>query len=204
MPQAIVKSFASKSGKSPKEVEKAISIAKKEAQDMGKSESKNEKDYWQFVIGVTKRILGLDESSETHGAIIAEAFAASGISSYTEFEKAWKKGLSEEVTVSSDYPELPMDQDKEHIPYIAAIEPERQEECTYDMEGLRSGRITEDSSFIYGGKKVTPKSIRQAAINKMPPISKSEIDELKRTNHAVIMYTNGMVVVDGFKKFKLS
>lgn len=138
MPQAVVKSFANKSGKSKAEVEKAINTAKKEAKDMGKSESKNENDYWQFVIGVAKKILGIDESMETHGAILAEAFALSGHTSYTEFENEWKKELSEEVTVSTDFPDLPQfpanwlpkddETNRQQIPYTVLLKPERQEE----------------------------------------------------------------------------
>lgn len=107
MPQAIVDSFAKKSGKSKAEVEKAISIAKKEAKDMGKSESKNSDDYWEFVIGVAKKIIGIKESIEAHAQILAEAFTLSKYSSYNEFKANFYKQLSEEVATSLDYPDLP-------------------------------------------------------------------------------------------------
>jgi hypothetical protein len=70
------------------------------------------------------------------------------------------------------------------------------------MGGPGSGRRGKGASFTYGGKQVTTKSVRAKAINKMPAISKSKIEELKKAGHAVSVKKNGMVVVDGFKKYK--
>lgn len=59
MPSNIIKSFASKSGKSEDEVEKLWNKAKSIANDDGRDE--NDDDFYPYVTGILKNMLGIEE-----------------------------------------------------------------------------------------------------------------------------------------------
>lgn len=54
---ALIRSFADKSGKSEKEVEKIWNEIKVQAKEKGRKES--DPDFWKYVVGTVKKILGL-------------------------------------------------------------------------------------------------------------------------------------------------
>lgn len=63
MPSAQLKSFAEKSGKSMKDLERYWSEAKKEAKE--KFGSKKHKGFWAYVVGIVERRAGLGKMHES-------------------------------------------------------------------------------------------------------------------------------------------
>ena len=62
MPASTLKAFAKRVGKSIEEVEEAWHKAKKKAKDQKLSPKDGDK-YWSYVMAITKRMLGIKESS---------------------------------------------------------------------------------------------------------------------------------------------
>ena len=104
MPDATVTSFVKKSGKSKSEVEKALKLAKKDAEDMGQG------DNWAYITDIWKSRLGLDEQtfSEITGKYLVEKYINSSETTWDEFI---------ETMTSGDFPTTP-----ENV-----IDPEEQE-----------------------------------------------------------------------------
>lgn len=128
MPSKTVISFAKKTGKSVKEVEKLWNEAKEVASDtFGKSEEEFSSKEWSYTIGVLKNMLGLDESKlmlesflsteKSFDDFIVETQSSGSVSATTpinpievidkdEFEEQEEDGSNDEVDGDeSDEPE---------------------------------------------------------------------------------------------------